>query len=72
MRSGEHRAEFINTVCCLVKQSRRDVGLMDENIGIYFDDAEWMTRAEERDGFLLCSDRKHYTTKNRSATSSTP
>jgi N-acetylglucosaminyl-diphospho-decaprenol L-rhamnosyltransferase len=51
MRSGEeeHRAEFINTVCCLVRTTAvRDIGLMDENMGIYFDDAEWMTRAEEK------------------------
>jgi len=45
----EHRAEFINTVCCLIRnQTIQDVGLMDESMGIYFDDAEWMTRAEEK------------------------
>lgn len=51
MRSGEqeHRSEFINTVCCLVRtRAVREIGLMDENMGIYFDDVEWMTRAEEK------------------------
>lgn len=48
----EHRAEFINTVCCLIRnRTIRDVGLMDESMGIYFDDVEWMTRAEERGWF---------------------
>jgi len=56
MRSGdqEHRAEFINTVCCLVRvRALREIGLMDENMGIYFDDAEWMARAEEK-GWCSC------------------
>lgn len=49
MGSREHRAEFLNTVCCLVRaRTVNEVGLMDEAMGIYFDDAEWMTRAEEK------------------------
>lgn len=43
----EHRAEFINTVCCLIRaRTINEAGLMDEKMGIYCEDAEWMTRAE--------------------------
>lgn len=45
----EGKVEFLNGVCVLCRsRALREIGLMDENMGGYMEDADWAWRAQKR------------------------
>jgi N-acetylglucosaminyl-diphospho-decaprenol L-rhamnosyltransferase len=50
----ETAVEFLNGVCMLCRvEALREIGLMDENMGGYMEDADWAWRARENGWFSL-------------------
>lgn len=46
---NEHEVEYLNGICVLCRiAALREIGLMDETFGGYFEDADWSWRAREK------------------------